>query len=46
MGHNSLEMTMNLYARVAEKIKRKEAAKIAFTGMKPIGVKGRGKKTQ
>lgn len=39
LGHNSLEMTRDLYTHVTEEMKRKEAAKIAFIGMNPIGVK-------
>ena len=39
LGHNSLEMTMDLYTHVTEEMKRKEAVKIAFIGMNPIGVK-------
>ena len=39
LGHNSLEMTMDLYTHVTEEMKRQEASKIAFIGMNPIGVK-------
>lgn len=44
LGHNSLEMTMDLYTHVTEEMKQKEATKIAFIGMNLIGVKNRSKK--
>ena len=39
LGHNSLEMTMDLYTHVTEEMKQKEAAKISVIGINPIGVK-------
>ena len=39
LGHNSLELTMGLYAHVTEEMKRQEMEKVTLSGLPAIGVK-------